>query len=93
MTQLSHLEFLQPSIEGAGRITPPTIVAVRCYLPASVSHYNQEVLSIVDRWEIRERAQAVHPAFEQLSSRRNSVGSQPLVSTLGAVTQDGTSYF
>ncbi|TVY15907.1 Mediator of RNA polymerase II transcription subunit 16 [Lachnellula arida] len=77
MAQLSHLEFL-PSCGGAsGRITPATIVAIRSHLPVSMTHYNQDVHTTVDRWEIRDKPQSVHPAFEQLSSRRNSVGSQP----------------
>lgn len=81
MAQLSHLEFLPPSGDATGRMTPATIVAVRCHLPASTSHYNnQEVHTTIDRWEVREKPQAVHPAFEQLTSRRNSVGSQPGVS-------------
>ena len=77
MTQLSHLEFLPPSGEASGRMTPPTIMTVRCHLPISTAHYNQSVHSTIDRWEVREKPQTVHPAFEQLTSRRNSVGSQP----------------
>jgi mediator of RNA polymerase II transcription subunit 16 len=77
--QLSHLEFLPSSLEAGGRLTPPTIVAVRSHLPPSMAHYNQEVHTVVDRWEIREKMQTVHPAFEQLSSRRNSIGSPPQV--------------
>ncbi|TVY50079.1 Mediator of RNA polymerase II transcription subunit [Lachnellula occidentalis] len=77
MAQLSHLEFLPSCGDASGRITPATIVAIRSHLPVSVTHYNQDVHTTVDRWEIRDKPQSVHPAFEQLSSRRNSVGSQP----------------
>ncbi|KAH8662907.1 mediator of RNA polymerase-like protein II transcription subunit 16 [Tricladium varicosporioides] len=78
MVQLSHLEFLPPCADASGRISPATIVAVRSHMPVSMSHYNQDVHTVVDRWEIREKPQTLHPAFEHLSSRRNSVGgSQP----------------
>lgn len=78
MVQLTHLE-LSPTIESSGRaMIPPTIVTIRSYLPTHTS-YNQEVRSVVDKWEVRDRHQNIHSAFEQLSSRRNSSGSQPLV--------------
>ena len=82
MTQLSHLEFLPSNLDASGRPTTNTIVAVRSHLPPSMAHYNQEVHTVVDRWEIRDKMQTVHPAFEQLSSRRNSIGSPPQVSHL-----------
>jgi len=79
MVQLSHLEFLPMTLDAASRtiLNPPTIVAIRSYLPGPTSHYNQDVHSTVDRWEAHEQPQTIHPAFEQLSSRRNSVGSSP----------------
>lgn len=77
MVQLSSLEFLPPTGDASGRVIPPTIVAVRSHLPVPMSHYAQDVYTTVDRWEVSEKPQAVHPAFEQLSSRRNSIGSQP----------------
>jgi mediator of RNA polymerase II transcription subunit 16 len=80
MVQLSHLEILPPCSDARGKILPPTIVAIRSHLPASSSHYNQDVHTTVDRWEVHEKLQSVHPAFEQLSSRRNSIVSQPGVS-------------
>lgn len=82
MAQLSQLEYLSPCGDAQGRMTPPTILAVRSHLPVSTSHYNQDVHTIVDRWELREKSQTLHPAFEQLSNRRNSVGQQPGVSSL-----------
>lgn len=81
MMQLSHLEFLPAAIDLTGRMTPPTIVTARSHLPPSMAHYNQDVHTVVDRWELRDKMQSVHPAFEQLSSRRNSVGSPPGVSS------------
>jgi mediator of RNA polymerase II transcription subunit 16 len=78
MVQLSHLSILSPSPEGpGGHPTPPTILIVRSHLPNTPSQYNQDTHSIIDRWEIVESAQSVHPAFEQLNSRRNSQVSQP----------------
>ncbi|KAF4633171.1 hypothetical protein G7Y89_g4945 [Cudoniella acicularis] len=77
MVQLSHLEFLHSSVDTSGRVTPATIVATRSHLPVSTTHYNQDVHTTIDRWEVREKPQVVHTAFEHLSSRRNSVGSQP----------------
>jgi mediator of RNA polymerase II transcription subunit 16 len=79
MTQLSHLEFLPICLDAQGKPSPPTVMTFRTYMPASISHYSQDVFTIADQWELREKAPAVHPAFEQLSSRRNSVGSQPPV--------------
>lgn len=80
MNQLSRLEFLPPCPDANNRLAPPTIVTFRSHLPISSSHYNQDVHTTIDRWEVREKTQTIHPAFEQLSSRRNSVGSQPGVS-------------
>lgn len=78
MVQLSHLKFLSPTVDNKNHITPPIVMAVRSYLPGSTSHYNQEVYSTVDRWEFRERPQhSVHSAFENLSSRKSTDGSQP----------------
>ncbi len=80
MVHLSHLEFLPPCGDASGKPTPATILATRSHLPTSSSHYNQDVHTTIDRWEVRENIQSLHPAFEQLSSRRNSVGSRPGVS-------------
>lgn len=83
MVYLSHLDVLPPIIERSGEIsTPPTIIAVRSYLPPSSSNYNQEVYSTLDRWSFQESTQSLHSAFEQLSSRRNSIGSSTGVWTL-----------
>lgn len=87
MTELTQLEFLPPCGDSNGRVTPATIVATRSHLPVSTSHYNQDVFTTMDRWEVREQQQTLHPAFEHLSSRRNSVGGQPGVSC-GTVSAD-----
>lgn len=80
MVQLSHLQFLPQSVDSYGNAIPATIVAVRSSLPSLASHYGQDVYSTIDRWELQEPHQRVHPAFEQLSSRRNSTGVNPQVS-------------
>lgn len=82
MVQLSRLEFLPPAGgDSNDKLSPPTILAIRSHLPVSTTHYNQDVHTIIDRWEVHEKPQTLHPAFEQLSSRRNSVGSPPGVSS------------
>lgn len=80
MTALSHLEILPICIDAQGKPTPPTILTFRSHMPSSISSYSQDVYTVSDRWELREKAQSLHSAFEQLSSRRNSIGSQPSVS-------------
>lgn len=83
MAALSHLEIIPPTPEASsGPSTLPTIITVRSYLPTSPSHFNQEIHSTIDRWELRESAQAIHPAFELLGSRRRNSGSQPNVSLI-----------
>ncbi|CAG8972316.1 hypothetical protein HYALB_00001718 [Hymenoscyphus albidus] len=77
MTQLSHLEFFPATVDSTGRMGHATIVSARTHLPSSMAHYNQDVQTVVDRWELRDKMQTIHPAFEALSSRRNSVGSPP----------------
>lgn len=80
MTQLSRLEFLPPCGDTSGKMAPPTIVTFRSHLP--LSQYNQEVYTTIDRWEVRDKTQTIHPAFEGLSSRRNSTASQQAVSKI-----------
>jgi mediator of RNA polymerase II transcription subunit 16, fungi type len=83
MATLSHLEILPATPKGsAGPLTLPTIITVRSYLPTSPSHFNQEIHSTIDRWELRESSQAIHPTFELLGSRRRNSGSQPSVCLL-----------
>lgn len=80
MAALSHLQIIPPTPEGpAGQATLPTVITVRSFLPTSPSNFNQETHSIIDRWELRDSTQAIHPAFEQLGSRRRNSGSRPSV--------------
>ena len=82
MVVLSHLVLIPPTPDGpTGQATLPTILAVRSHLPMSPSHFNQDIHSTIDRWELRESAQSIHTAFEQLGSRRRSGVSQPSVSS------------
>ncbi|TDZ10285.1 Mediator of RNA polymerase II transcription subunit 16 [Colletotrichum sidae] len=80
MTQLTHLEILPSTMDPSGQAWAPlAILAVRTYLPTPNTPY-QEPQSIVDKWEVvNDQAQNLHPAFEQLGSRRNSTstGSAP----------------
>lgn len=91
MVLLTHIEFLPPSVDtgspGGRAQTAPTILTVRSYLPP-LSNYNQEVHSMIDKWEMQEKSQSIHPAFEQLSSRRNSIGSKPPVSVCHTLALD-----
>ncbi|OHF01042.1 RNA polymerase II Mediator complex subunit Sin4 [Colletotrichum orchidophilum] len=77
-TQLTHLEILPSTIgpDGQGWV-PLVILTVRTYVPTPNTPY-QETQSIIDKWEvINDQPQSLHPAFEQLGSRRNSTGSAP----------------
>jgi mediator of RNA polymerase II transcription subunit 16 len=77
MVALSHLLLSSPCPDGqTGHSTLPTVMTVRSHLPNSPTQYNQDTHSLIDRWELSESSQTVHPAFEQLSTRRNSVGSK-----------------
>ena len=83
MASLSHLSILSPSPDGpGGRPTSPTVMTIRSHLPGSPSQYNQDTHSFINIWELVESPQTVHPAFEQLSARRNSAGSKPGVGIL-----------
>ncbi|KAJ5047335.1 uncharacterized protein L3040_003162 [Drepanopeziza brunnea f. sp. 'multigermtubi'] len=77
MVQISHLELLPPFADANSKSVPPTIITIRSSLPTFAAHYTQDVHTTVDRWEIRDKIQSVHHAFEQLSSRRNGAGHPP----------------
>lgn len=84
MSVLSHLEIIPPAPEGlpaANQATLPTILTVRSYLPVSPSQFNQNIESVVDRWELRETPQTIHSAFDPLNSRRAGSSSQTPVSS------------
>ncbi|KAI1485217.1 RNA polymerase II mediator complex subunit Sin4 [Biscogniauxia mediterranea] len=79
MTNISHIEML-PSFFNfpAKEWSPMVVLTVRSFVPEPNSPYNHEVQSIIDRWELlTDHKQTLHPAFEQLGTRRNSVGSAP----------------
>jgi len=57
MTALSHLEILPICIDAQGKPTPPTILTFRSHMPSSISSYSQDVYTVSDRWELREKAQ------------------------------------
>ncbi|KAF7546627.1 hypothetical protein G7Z17_g8306 [Cylindrodendrum hubeiense] len=75
MAELSHLEILPSLIDNTGKSTaPPIVVAIRSRAPSDGSY--QTAQSILDRWEAVEQRQNLHPAFEQLGNRRNSISSE-----------------
>jgi mediator of RNA polymerase II transcription subunit 16 len=71
MAQLSHIEVLSQAPEGPPAPnmswSPAVILTVRSYIASDNSPYNQEQQSIVDRWELQDRPEKLHPMFEQLS--------------------------
>ncbi|KAK1718770.1 RNA polymerase II mediator complex subunit Sin4 [Colletotrichum acutatum] len=76
-TQLTHLEILPSVMDPNGQGAPLVILAVRTYVPTPNTPY-QETQSIIDKWEVpSDQPQSLHPAFEQLGSRRNSTGTAP----------------
>ncbi|KAI1817793.1 RNA polymerase II mediator complex subunit Sin4 [Poronia punctata] len=79
MTKISHIEMLPAQFDfQTKQWSPIVILTVRSFMPEPNSHYNQEVQSIIDRWElVIDHKETVHPAFERLGSRRNSGGSTP----------------
>ncbi|GAP84915.2 putative mediator of RNA polymerase ii transcription subunit 16 [Rosellinia necatrix] len=79
MSKISHIEMLPAHFDiQSKQWSPIVVITVRSFIPEPNSPYNQEVQSIIDRWELlADQKQAVHPAFERLGTRRNSVGSAP----------------
>lgn len=77
-TALSHLRILSPCGPAGqqGALKPPTILTVRTTLLPDTPFFDHEVHSLIERWEIKECAPQIHPAFQQLSARRDSVGSK-----------------
>ncbi|EEY18336.1 mediator of RNA polymerase II transcription subunit 16 [Verticillium alfalfae VaMs.102] len=73
MTQISHIELLPSQLDNTGHNwVPMNVLVVRSYLPTADSPF-QEMQSVIDRWEVgHEPSPALHPAFEQMGSRRNS---------------------
>ncbi|KAI0877345.1 RNA polymerase II mediator complex subunit Sin4 [Hypoxylon argillaceum] len=79
MSKISHIEMLPAHFDfQTKQWSPIVVITVRSFIPEPNSPYNQEVQSIIDRWELlTDQKQTVHPAFERLGARRNSVGSTP----------------
>lgn len=75
MAQLSHLHVLPSLMDNTGKNTvPPMIVAVRLRAPNTRSY--QMAQTVLDRWEAIDQRQTLHPAFEQLGNRRNSISTE-----------------
>ncbi|KAI2466218.1 RNA polymerase II mediator complex subunit Sin4 [Annulohypoxylon bovei var. microspora] len=79
MSKLTHVEMLPAIHNGSTKEWSPVVVlTVRSIIPELNSPYEQEVQSIIDRWELlSDQQQSLHSAFEQLGARRNSVGTTP----------------
>ncbi|KAI0543058.1 RNA polymerase II mediator complex subunit Sin4 [Xylaria digitata] len=79
MSKISHIEMLPAHFDfQTKQWSPIVVITVRSFVPEPNSPYSQEVQSIIDRWELlTDQKQTVHPAFERLGARRNSVGSTP----------------
>ncbi|RYP80118.1 hypothetical protein DL769_002604 [Monosporascus sp. CRB-8-3] len=77
MTKISHIEWLPGvPVMATKSFSNPVVLTVRSFIPSLNSPYNQEVQSIIDRWELlMEQKETLHPAFEQLGSRRNTTGT------------------
>ncbi|XDG09251.1 hypothetical protein ABKA04_008866 [Annulohypoxylon sp. FPYF3050] len=79
ISKITHLEML-PSVHNAStkEWSPAMVLTVRSIVPEQNSPYEQEVQSIIDRWELlSDQQQSIHSAFENLGSRRHSAGSTP----------------
>lgn len=91
---LSYLRMLSPCRTGRPDSHGfPTILTVRTVLPNNIPFY-QDTHSLIDRWEIKPTTPQIHSAFQQLSARRDSVGSKkttsPAVSNILAVSWQRT---
>ena len=77
--QLSHLEMIPPAPQSSKQSEPshPTIMAVFSYVPTLLGEpqQNTDTFSVIARWELRWTAQNLHPSFDKLGTRRNSVSS------------------
>jgi len=83
MSKISHIEMLPAHLDfQTKQWSPIVVITVRSIIPEPNSHYNQEVQSIIDRWELHtDQKQKILPAFERLGSKRNGGGSAPAVCT------------
>lgn len=78
-THISVLEFVPGTFDQLTKTWHwPYILTVRSFIPTAETPYNQEAQSVIDRWEVTsDQPQNLHPAFENLGSRRNSTGNAP----------------
>lgn len=83
MNKISHLEWLPGvPVMATKSFSNPVALIVRSFVPPPNSPYHQEVQSVIDRWELfMEQKETLHPAFEQLGSRRNSSSNTQPVRT------------
>ncbi|KAI9840028.1 MAG: hypothetical protein M1819_000220 [Sarea resinae] len=74
--QLSFLDFIPASPELNQRESKhPMIMAIFSYAPGPLDlQSSQEPFSIVSRWELCSSSQNLHQSFDQLASKKNSVG-------------------
>ncbi|KAI1337449.1 RNA polymerase II mediator complex subunit Sin4 [Xylariaceae sp. FL0016] len=79
MTKISHIEIIPAQLQIQSKSwTPVQVLTVRSFVPEPNLPYGHDVQSVIDRWELhQQQPQNLHPAFEQLGSRRNSVGTVP----------------
>ncbi|KAI1819979.1 RNA polymerase II mediator complex subunit Sin4 [Xylaria intraflava] len=79
MSKISHVEMLPAHLDfQTKQWSPIVVITVRSFIPGPNSPYNQEIQSIIDRWELlTDQKQTAHPAFERLGARRNSASSTP----------------
>lgn len=83
MSKISHIEMLPAIFDlHTKQWSPIVVITVRSFVPEPNSHYNQEVQSIIDRWELLpDQKQTVHSAFERLGARKNGGNSASPVHT------------
>jgi mediator of RNA polymerase II transcription subunit 16, fungi type len=83
MSQLSHIEILPIALQTQHVRVPAVVLTVRTHTPQDPSHFNQEVQSIIDRWELVEEKPAVHPAFARLGAGSGNGASNGQVKPMG----------
>ncbi|KAI1379569.1 RNA polymerase II mediator complex subunit Sin4 [Hypoxylon crocopeplum] len=79
ISKITHIEMLPTILNNSTKEWSHVMVlTVRSLVPEPNSPYAQESQSIIDRWElVPDQHQTLHTAFEQLGTRRNSVGNSP----------------
>lgn len=73
---LSHLELLPVAPQSKhSEPTAPTILMVFSHLQGPQSPGFQESYSVFVRWEMQPMRHKLHPQFDQLNSKKKSIGS------------------